>query len=229
MKTTMASLRPIRALCGFSLVAFAALAPAASARPPEGGYFAFGLGYAAVSGDRGVPLAPRPNTVLVVAPGEYDEVVRTDFGAGLGFEVRFGWRFGPIAPELTFFGHGAFDFENGAGYPGLKVRFHPLMLVDSLADSKLDGSVYLGAGYVIGGYTPEGDDDGKGWEGWFLSFGLGGTYELSHRVHLGLDLKFVLPRYSSWIFDRDDDITFEPEETPSTLVIAPSLTIQACF
>ena len=49
------------------------------------------------------------------------------------------------------------------------------------------------------------------------------------RIHLGLDLKFVLPQYSSWIFDRDDDITFEPEETPSTLVIAPSLTIQACF
>lgn len=203
----------------------------ADARPPEGLYFGFGLGYGIVSGDRGVPLKSKSNVTLNISPSDpiYEEVVRTDFGDGMSLELRFGYLIGPVAPEIVMFGHGSFDFENGAGYPMLQVRFHPLMLVDELVDSKLDGSVYLGAGYAIGGYHHEGDDDGKGWEGWVLAFGLGGTYELSPRIHLGLDLKFALPMYSSWIFSRDDDITFEPESTPSTLVVAPSLQLLAFF
>lgn len=205
----------------------------ASARPPEGGYFGFGLGYGIVSGERGVPLEPSTKFVIL-APREspaYEEVVRTDFGAGLSFELRFGWLFGPVAAELALFGHGEFNFENGAGYPGLNVRFHPLMLVDSLAESPIDANVYLGAGYVIGGYQPDEDidDDGKGWSGWHLQFGAGASYDLSKRVRLGLDVKFVLPMYGTWMFDWDDDINGTPESTPSTLVIAPSLQIEASF
>lgn len=215
-----------------SVCAAAIAAPAAQARPPEGGYFGFGLGYASASGDRGVPLKtggrPLP-TNLVQGTDFYKEEVRTDFGSGMSFELRFGWLIGPIAPEISIFGHGDFDFENGAGYPSLNVRFHPLMLIDSMADAKVDGNIYIGAGYVIGGYQPSVDDDGKGWDGWALSFGFGGSYELSKRVHLGLDVKFAMPMYSSWKYDWDDDINFEPESTPSTLVIAPSLQIQAFF
>jgi len=213
-----------------SLCVAAIAATGAHARPPEGGYFGFGLGYAAASGDRGVPLkdALLPNGITEGSE-LYQEEVRTDFGSGMSFELRFGWLIGPIAPEISVFGHGDFDFANGAGYPALNVRFHPLMLIDSMADAKVDGNVYVGAGYVIGGYQPKFDDDGKGWDGWFLAFGFGGSYELSKRVHLGLDLKFALPMYSSWKYDWDDDINFEPASTPSTLVIAPSLQIQAFF
>lgn len=201
-------------------------ATSADARPPEGGYFGLGLGYAIVSGDRGVPLK---GVDVSIPPALADDWVRTEFGEGMSFELRFGWLIGPIAPEISMFGHGTFDFENGAGYPTLQVRFHPLMLVDAAADWKVDGSVYIGAGYVMGGYQPETDDDGKGWEGWTLNFGFGASYELSKRVHLGLDVKFAMPMYSSWLYDWDDDISFEPAETPSTMIIAPSLQVQAFF
>jgi len=223
-----ASSLPLRILVS-SLCLAAIAVTGAHARPPEGGYFGLGLGYGMVSGDRGVPLKTKAGVTLQIPANLYDETVRTDYGEGMSFELRFGWLIGPIAPEISLFGHGSFDFENGAGYPMLQVRFHPLMLVDSMAESKFDGSVYVGAGYTIGGYRHEGSDDGKGWEGWVFDFGLSGTYQLSRRVHLGLDVKFALPMYSTWMFDWDDDINFEPASTPSMMVIAPSLQIQAFF
>ncbi len=229
-------MKPVAATVATFLAASSITAGSAAARPPEGGYFAFGLGYAIASGDRGVAMKPSSENVLILPPGEArDEIVRTDFGSGMSFELRFGWLIGPIAPEISVFGHGTFDFENGAGYPGLNVRFHPFMLVDSMADSKIDANVFIGAGYVIGGYQPDAakiqpfETKGKGWDGWYLAFGIGGSYELSKKVHLGLDVKFALPMYTQWMFDWDEDINFEPESTPSTMVIAPSLTIQAFF
>lgn len=215
------------ALTTFAALACASLQAPAQARPKDGGYFALGLGYAAVSGDRGVALGPRPNTIANIP--DADEWVRTDFGSGLAVDLRFGWLIGPVAPEISLFGHGSFDAENGAAMPTFQLRFHPLMLVESLADSPIDASLFGGVGYAIGGYHHEGDDDGKGWDGLAVTFGLGATYELSPKIHLGLDLKFALPMYSKWIYSYDDDITFEPTETPSTLVIAPSLTLFASF
>jgi hypothetical protein len=208
-------------------VSLLVVAPAstASARPKEGGYFALGLGYAAVSGDRGIALKPG----MVVSVPDPDEWTRTDFGSGLAVDLRFGWLIGPVAPEISLFGHGSFDAENGAAMPTFQLRFHPLMLVDSLAASPIDASLFFGVGYAIGGYHHEGDDDGKGWDGLALTFGVGTTYELSPKIHLGLDLKFALPQYSTWIVDWDDDISAEPATTPSTMVIAPSLTLFASF
>ncbi len=118
------------------------LSAVAHARPPEGGYFGFGVGYGIVSGERGVALKPSSTHTLSISPSNplYDEVVRTEFGEGLSLELRFGWLIGPVAPEIVIFGHGSFDFENGAGYPMLQVRFHPLMLVDSMADTPVDAA-----------------------------------------------------------------------------------------
>lgn len=197
----------------------------ALARPKDGGYFALGLGYAAASGDRGISLKPG----MVVSVPDPDEWTRTDFGSGLAVDLRFGWLIGPVAPEISLFGHGSFDAENGAAMPAFQLRFHPLMLVDSLADSPIDASLFFGVGYAIGGYHHEGDDDGKGWDGLALTFGVGATYELSPKIHLGLDLKFAMPQYSTWIVDWDDDIEAEPTSTPSTMIIAPSLTLFASF
>lgn len=196
----------------------------ALARPKDGGYFALGIGYGAASGDRGVAMKNLGRTIL-----DQDEWIRTDFGSGLSFDLRFGWLIGPIAPEISLFGHGSFDAENGAAMPTFQLRFHPLALAESLADFPVDASLFFGVGYAIGGYHHEGSDDGKGWDGLALTFGLGVTYELSPKIHLGLDLKFAMPQYSTWIYDYDDDETYEPTSTPSTLVIAPALTLFASF
>lgn len=201
---------------------------AAAARPPEGGYFGFGLGYGAASGDRGVAMKPGSPGIPFTGSA-YDEAVRTDFGSGLAFDLRFGYLAGPIAPELSLAGHGTLDFEDGAGYATLGVRFHPLLLVDSLADLAFDASVFVAAGYGIGGYQPSVDDDGKGWQGFALTFGLGATYDLSAKVRLGLDLRMVMPMYSTFMIDWDDDTNADPESTPSTFVFMPTLQIVATF
>jgi len=217
-------------VCAALFLASTLVTSEALARPPEGGYFAFGLGYAAASGDRGVPLKEAPGA----GGTEYEEVVRTDFGSGLGFDIRFGWLIGPIAPEISMSGHGTFDFKDGAGYPSFSVRFHPLLLADSLAAIPFDTSVFIGAGYVIGGYQPKlqvagFNADGKGWDGWDLTFGLGVTYDLSARVRIGLDFRCLLPQYSRFMIDWDDDINGHPTETPSTFVFLPTLQIVASF
>jgi hypothetical protein len=217
----------MKKLC-IAAISVAALSPVtASARPKGGAYVGLGLGYASASGDRGISLKAS-NQFSVNVPNA-DEFIRTDFGSGLSFELRFGVLIGPVAPEISIFGHGTTDAENGAGYPTFQLRFHPLMLVDSLADVPVDANVYAGVGYAIGGYHHLGDDDGKGWDGLAVTTGLAVNYEFSPKVMLGIDLKFALPQYSSWIFDYDDDITFEPAETPSTVVLSPTLQLQAFF
>lgn len=204
-------------------------APAAHARPHEGGYFALGLGGSIANGDRGVPLKTDVRVPgLANTPG-YQELVRTDFGSGFSFELRFGWLIGPVAPEITLAGHGTFDAKNGAGYPNLGVRFHPMMLVKDL-DSPIDAAVFISAGYAIGGYDPKGfDTDGKGWSGWNLAFGFGATYQFSERIRLGFDMRFTKPFYTTFMFDNDNDINLDPVETPSTLILTPTVQLVASF
>lgn len=207
------------------------LAPSmAAARPPEGAYIGFGLGYASASGDRGVPLE---DSVVLGTDAQYEELVRTDGASGFAFDLHFGYLIGPLAPEIGIVGHGSFDFENGGGYPNFLLRFHPLLVADSLAELKFDTNVFIGAGYAISGYQPDekvtGPTEGKGWEGWALHFGLGLTYDLAERVRLGVDLRCVLPQYSTFMIDWDDDINAEPTETPSTFVFVPTLQIIATF
>lgn len=210
-----------------SIASIAVLAaPAAHARPHEGGYFGLGLGYSLSIGDRGVALKDAP-----AGPGSpgFDEAVRTEFGSGFAFELRFGWLIGPVAPEISLAGHGTFDGENGAGYPTLGVRFHPMMLVKDL-DLPFDASIFVSAGYAIGGYQPDLTGiDSKGWEGFALSFGLGATYQFSERIRLGFDVRFTMPFYSNFMWDNDDDIDFEPVETPSTLIVTPTVQLVASF
>jgi len=204
-------------------------AGSAEARPPEGGYIGIGFGYALVSGDRGAGLKLNPFSNVQPGGAAYEDIVRTDFGEGIAFELRFGWLFGPVAAEIGVVGHGTTDFKNGAGYPMLTVRFHPLMLVDSLVDLPFDFNVFVGAGYAIGGYHHDTLNDDKGWEGWAFSTGLGVSYDLSERVRIGLDLRFVLPQYSSFLVDWDDDIRATPSKTPSTIVTIPSLQFAFSF
>jgi hypothetical protein len=201
----------------------------AAARPPSGGYFGFGVGYALVAGEKGVDLRTGIPGNILGGSEAYRDIVRTEFGEGLGFELRFGWLFGPVAAEIGLVGHGTFDFKNGAGYPLFTVRFHPLLLVDSLIDLPFDFNVFVGAGYAIGGYRHEIGNDDKGWEGWAPTTGLGLSYDLSASVRLGLDLRFVLPQYRTFLYDWDDDIEFKSEDIPKTVVFIPSLQIIASF
>jgi len=197
-----------------------ALGTAAHATPSDGPYVGFGLGYAMTSGQAG--QAFREPT-----PPNLDRVTTTDFGDGLGFELRFGWLIGAFAPEIGLLGHGSTGFDEGAGYPMFTLRIHPLRFVE-LLDIPFDFNVFAGAGYAIGGYSHVGDDE-KGWEGWSWSVGAGATVDVTPGFRIGLDLRAILPQYDTFLYVWDDDITFKPTETATATVFLPSLQLIGAF
>lgn len=215
-------------LAALTLVGVFALAPAAVAIP-GGGYIGLGFGGAVASGDRGVPLDFRGFTITA-APGTpvYDELVRTDFGSGLAAELRFGWLIaGVIAPEISVSGHGATSFEDGAGFATFILRYHPVQHAVDHLERAWDLNVYAGVGYAIGGFQPDPaiDDDGKGWEGVAVVTGLGFAYQVADSVSLGVDVKIALPQYASYIWNYDDDLRADAAETPSAMVVMPTLQV----
>ncbi|MCA9517740.1 MAG: hypothetical protein KC635_22525 [Myxococcales bacterium] len=225
----------MRHLLGFAvgaLALLAATAPEASA-VPDGGYIAIGIGGAIASGDRGVELdSPTAQAAQLGCPTCYDETVRTDFGSGLAFELRFGYLIaGILAPEISLGGHGETSFDSGAAYPSFVLRYHPVEHAIAHEDRAWDANVYVGVGYAIGGYYPDEKkaliDDGKGWDGVAVLAGVGFDYQVASSVSLGLDVRFALPQYGTFRYDDDKDLDFDPKSTPSTLVIIP--TLQAIF
>ena len=213
-----------------ALVTASVIAIAGSAHAlPDGGYIAIGFGGAVASGDHGVPLKPSSTAQITVQPGNpiYDEIVRTDFGSGLGAELRFGYLIAKlIAPEVSACGHGATSFDDGAGFVSFALRYHFVQHFMDLAERPWDLDVYFGGGYAIGGYHPaKFDTKGKGWEGWELETGVDFEYQLGERVGLALDVKFVLPQYGTYIWNYDDKIRFDAQSTPSTLVVMPTLQV----
>lgn len=200
--------------------ALATLASASEARatPTDGPYVALGLGYAVTGGD----AIEAFETTVTSGTG------RTDFGGGLGFELRFGWRIGAFSPEIGVVGHGSTKFDEGAGYPMFTLRVHPLRFVD-LLDIPFDFNVFAGAGYAIGGYNVPAIDDDRGWEGWAWSAGAGFTWEATPGFALGLDLRAVLPQYDTFFVDWDDDVTATPAETATATVFIPSLQLIGSF
>jgi len=194
---------------------------------PDGGYIAIGLGGAITSGDRGVPLKVTNGVSLSIPSQYYDESVRTDFGAGLAVELRFGYLIAKVlGVEIGASGHGATSFDEGAGYPTFALRYHFMQHAIDLAERDWDVDVYIGGGYAISGFHPDvPGNDGRGWEGWQVGFGFSGEYQVGERVGLALDVKFVLPQYQTYIFDQNDDIRFDAASTPSTLVVMPTLQV----
>lgn len=217
-------------LLTFALVASVVATSGQAHALPDGGYIGIGLGGAIASGDRGVALKPSPTVQVNASSAGYDEVVRTDFGTGLAVELRFGYLIAKVlGVEIGVSGHGATSFDEGAGYPTFALRYHFIQHAIDLAERDWDVDVYFGGGYAIGGYHPsksaDPSGDGKGWEGWQVSFGFNGEYQIGERVGLALDLKFVLPQYGSFVFNYDKDYRADPASTPSTLVVMPTLQV----
>jgi hypothetical protein len=229
----------------------------------DGFYFGLGLGYASVSGTRGVPIenhevcpefrgnAPflwaEPvgggvqciyaggNGATVSPEEQFAEVVRTDFGSGLAFELRFGWNvLGYASPELSVSGHGGLEGKEGMAHVTGRLRIHPIQFWIPMEERPYDATVYGGFGLPsFGGYHPDefiqGNDDGKGWQGIHYDTGLSFHWMVARVVSLGLDVRFLFPRYLTWIVNFDDDVQSLPKETPSTTVVLTTLQLMALF
>ena len=220
----------------------------------EGVYFSLGLGGGIVSGDRDVTLKVPSKCEQLGVTGDrflwseqykcvsspnqasHEESVRTDFGSGFGFQFRLGYNIKElVSVEGFIMGHGdpGPGSTAGMGHVGLQLRYHPVGHGIPAEGRLWDVDVMLGVGYSVGGFSPDpdiqGDDDEKAWDGLAITTGVAFNYEVSDRVALGLDLKFVFPQFSSYIANWDKNYVEEPEETPFTMVFLPTLDINFLF
>lgn len=191
------------------------------------------------AGPQGAPLfffdVDSFNCVYVDPPAGEDfestlkDLRRTDIASGMHLQIRIGYNIlGYVSPEIVLSGNGGFDLDEGMANVGFQLRLHWAMLALPLEEREWDGDLYYGVGYTIAGYHPEprnqgGEDEGKGWEGVFHAFGTSFSYMVGKRVSVGLDLRFVLPQYVTWIVNFDKGFRHFPDETPSTLVFAPTI------
>lgn len=202
--------------------------------------FGIDLGGAVVTGERGVPLTDFSSSCsnpTGLVKTVCDDLVRTDAGSGFAFALRLGYNFfGYAALETYLQGHfntnsgGGNSLEGGAHW-GFLGRYFPLEHVKKLANRWYDPFVYFGGGFIgyMGYYEKYGDKDMRGWKGGHLLFGLGSDFYVNRSVSFGADLRFYKPFYKTYIWDWDDDITFEPESTPSTIVFEPMVNITFHF
>ena len=204
---------------------------AAPTQAKSGFYIGVGLGGAVVDGERGVAVPPTSgNLTLQIKPGDagYDDLVRTDMGGGLSVLFRMGYNIlGAVAIEMAFIGHGAnlgqHEME-GVGHLDFDAVIHPLGIAElagEMEETIWDPYVLIGGGFTYAGYRSAVDDDTKGWFGPEIQTGFGLNVHLVSFFSLGADFRFTLPMYDKWYFNFDKDQSFEPLDTPSTLVFTP--------
>ncbi len=166
------------------------------------------------------------------------DMIRTDAGSGFGFGLRLGYNFfGYASAETYLMGHfntdsGGGNKLEGAAHWGFLGRYFFLQHVPDLARRWYDPYVYFGGGPIgYMGYheSIRWEKKMRGWKGGHVLFGLGGDFYVNDHVSFGLDLRFYKPFYKTYIYDWDDDITFTPKSSPSTLVFMPMATINFHF
>jgi hypothetical protein len=224
----MAHRTGIRAAVTALLAVVCVLAPAVGLA--RGGLnFGFKLGGAMVSGETGLEAGD-----FDPAWGgcQFGDECYTEQAGGFAFGLRFGYNvLGYGGVDLEFFGHGNTDSgggkAEGAVYGSILGSVCPLQFFEQLRLRKYDASLYFGYSPVtyMGYHVSHSDHDGRGWSGTDFQFGTTFDYDVGRGVSVGLDLKFLFPQYKTYIYNWDDDITFEPKSTPSTFVFAPLATI----
>lgn len=221
------------------------LVSAGPAMAKGGLYFGLDLGGAVVSGEENIPMKSSFSYPTAAACKSADplfycnDLHRTSGTGGVGVGLRFGYNFfGYGAVELTMLGHGNMDSgggtTEGSVHAGALARIHPFQFFKQFKQRWWDPNIFFGGGYSFMGYhlkTYEQNgfvwvignkpNEGRGWTGMDLQFGVGSDFYLTDTVSVGLDLRFVKPMYKTYYYNWDENITFQPESTPSTLVFAP--------
>ncbi len=186
---------------------------------------------------RCVYAADNPGIGGASAPEDiFRSMSTTRFGAGLATQLRIGWNIrGHISLELVAMAHGKPRRSEGALHVGGQVRWHPAELALDHDERAWDVNLFYGVGYSLGTYAPdptlqqevqpETPRARKGFEGLHHAAGLGLLYQLTPHVAVGLDVRFIFPRYLSWIVDRGAQIRSLPLQTPRTVILAPTVEV----
>jgi len=238
-------------MVAFAAAAAALCASAAGTAWAKGGVvFGLDLGYGISSGDTNVLFKSVQGQYQgytgcdKASPPDYcSDVSRTDAGGGGAAGLHLGYNvLGYGSLEAYIFGHGNKSSGKGkwegVGHAGGMMRLFPLefaRLVDkglnkTFSGRKYDVSFLGGYGMSYMGYHKDIDGDGTGWSGTHFLVGLGGAYEVTKGLFLGLDLRYTMPTYNEYIYNWDDDITLEPRSVPqasdfSTLFTVSFLTL----
>jgi hypothetical protein len=160
---------------------------------------------------------------------------RADVAHGIAATLRLGYNvMGFASIEAALFAHGGSGEHGweGLGHVGGLVKFYPIQfltlspkLKPKVKNRRLDGALYFGAGYSMGGYhiTPDpldGDARGRGWSGAHVQWGATFEFRAAKPITVGLDLKFLRTIWTSYITDWDPRENCDVEEA-STTVFAP--------
>jgi len=209
---------------------------AGNAEARGGLYFGFDLGAAKVYGDTDILLDVNlAETNCIV---QTSESIRSDIGSGFAAGIRFGYNvmgFGGIEAIVTAHGNkeSAGKTWEGAGDVALAARIWPIQFFtlsekpsfQALKSRPYDANLYFGYGlFSIAGYHVT-SSTGRGWEGTSLQWGAAFDYFVAKTVSVGLDLKFIKPKYDSFIFKWDPKCAQVLNGHDSILVFAPLATI----
>jgi len=220
-----------------------ATAPVAQTPPSyanEGFYIGIGLGGAFVSGESKVSFNSTTDRGLQVGglegmcTHEYSACARTNYGGGLAALFRLGYNIrGAVAIEAAFIGHGGNlgkKTQEGQGHLSFNAVFHPTGIAklanpERPINMQWDPYLLIGGGFSYGGYHAKFDDDTKGWEGTDLQFGAGINFRATPHMVVGLDIRITTVFHDTFLFDWGKDISFKPEDDPTSIVTTPMLTL----
>ncbi|RME28207.1 MAG: hypothetical protein D6806_03305 [Deltaproteobacteria bacterium] len=151
--------------------------------------------------------------------GRYDarqltQTLSSGFSIRLSFSYNFyGW----ASVEAGFSGHGwnlAGDDIGGTGIVGAAAHFHPLQLW--WPERRFDASVFLGGDWAILGGGHESDNANRGLTGGAIECGLKARYRVTSWFSAGVDLRFYVPFFKTWIVDWGDE-EYSLPDSPSGL------------
>ncbi len=201
----------------------------------QGLFLKLGLGYGTVSGTDGPTIPEITCTNCSAIPGlamfrtsysvGYAQAVTTNKGSGLATGLELGYNvlgYGSIALDLAWQGSpfGASTDNAGVGLGGGTIGFHPLRFVKK-GKFPLDLRIYGGLTYGVSYYYENAmqvDAKGKAWTGTAPLWGLAAEYMFKRRgiFALGVDVRNVMPGYTKWYYNYDNDQTSKLDSAQST-------------
>ncbi len=154
--------------------------------------------------------------------GRSDGFLLSDALSG-GFAIRFSLAYnilGWSTVELGFTGHGwnlGGSDIGGSGHVTLVAHFHPAQLW--WPERNWDASVFLGGGWSILGGGHSDDNINRGMYGGTLECGLTGRYFILPWLSAGMELRFSVPFFRTWVVDWSDE-RHSLHSSPSALFTA---------
>jgi len=223
-----------RSITSFLVLLFLTTAPA-DGFARGGLYFGLDLGGAKVSGESNIALVLKSGQPV---SADHNKQTWTEFGSGMATGIRLGYNvMGYGGLEFNLLAHGNWKSAGatweGLGHVGVLARISPIQFLTLAKNPKLkalknrdwDVKVFAGfAPYVVGGYHLDADQ-GRGWEGYSVQWGLGGEYYVVPTVSFGLDLRFLHSSFDTFLQDWSPREAFPLESNEKALVIAPMFTM----